>query len=73
MGFLLKFVIIMLVARLIVGALRYLLGGGQRRRSASPPNPVQDKRQRARRKLDEDIVEAEFEDLSEDKHKHKQG
>ena len=67
MGFLLKLVIIILVARLIVSGLRYLLGGGQRRRAASPANPVQDKRQRARRKLDEDIVEAEFEDLSKDK------
>jgi len=67
-GFILKLVLILIIARLVISAFKLLLGGGQRKRRASP-DPVQDKRQRARRKLDEDIVEAEFEDLTEDKHK----
>ena len=67
MGFILKLVIILIVARLIVSGLRYLLGMGRTTRRAAPPNPVQDKRQRARRKLDEDIVDAEFEDVTDDK------
>ena len=67
MGFILKLVIILIVARLIVSGLRYLLGMGRTKRRAAPPNPVQDKRQQARRKLDEDIVDAEFEDVTDDK------
>ena len=67
MGFILKLVIILIVARLIVSGLRYLLGMGRTARRAARPNPVQDKRQRARRKLDEDIVDAEFEDVTDDK------
>jgi hypothetical protein len=71
-GFILKLLILLILARLIVGVLRYLLRGPRRTVAKSPQEPVGDKRQKARKRLDSDIVDAEFEDIS-DKHRHKQG
>jgi hypothetical protein len=71
-GFILKLLIVLLLARLLVGVLRHLLRGPQKRTQADKrrQDPVQAKRQRARQQLDGDIVDAEFEDITD---KHKQG
>lgn len=69
-GFILKLLILMIVARLIVGVLRSLLRGPRGASSKPPKDPVRDKRQRARQRLDSDIVDAEFEDIS-DTHKQR--
>ena len=70
MGIILKLLIVMILARVVVGALRYLLRGPRRAATATSKDPAQEKRQRARQHLDNDIVDAEFEDISD---KHKQG
>ena len=62
--------ILLILARLIVGVLRYLLRGPRGGSRKPPKDPIRDKRQRARQRLDSDIVDAEFEDISD---KHKQG
>lgn len=71
MGFLLKLLIVLLLARLLVGVVRYLMKGSRKGRERRGQDNVQGKRQRARQHLDADIVDAEFEDIT-DKHKHKQ-
>jgi len=69
-GFILKLLILMVLVRVIVGGLRYLLRGPRRAATRPEQDPVRDKRQKARQRLDNDIVDAEFEDISD---KHKQG
>jgi len=69
-GIILKLLIVLILARMLVGVVRYLMRGPQPRKQANGQGPVRDASRRARKHLDGDIVDAEFEDITD---KHKQG